>query len=288
MILENTTAIVYGAAGAIGSAVARAYAREGAEVHLAGRTEATLETVAQRIRGDGGAARVTRLDVLDRAAVERHTAAVADANGIDICFNATSNDDVQGTPLLDLPFDDFLRPVTKAVTAHINIATAVGRHMIRRGGGVILVMAGGREAIPRLGGSHVAGRRSPDSAANSPQSSDRTAFASPGCSHPARRARTTAGTIMSREPRACWLATSPATTRSPTSPSSPPPTGPAPSPPARSTSPAARSSTDRWASTRVRVGNRSGVLHRATTILTDAASSPPLRPVDRAGNERKQ
>jgi 3-oxoacyl-[acyl-carrier protein] reductase len=156
MILENTTAIVYGAAGAIGSAVARAYAREGAEVHLAGRTEATLETVAQRIRGDGGAARVTRLDVLDRAAVERHTAAVADANGIDICFNATSNDDVQGTPLLDLPFDDFLRPVTKAVTAHINIATAVGRHMIRRGGGVILVMAGGREAIPRLGGSHVA------------------------------------------------------------------------------------------------------------------------------------
>jgi 3-oxoacyl-[acyl-carrier protein] reductase len=37
-----------------------------------------------------------------------------------------------------------------------NIATAVGRHMTRRGRGVILVMAGGREAIPRLGGSHVA------------------------------------------------------------------------------------------------------------------------------------
>jgi 3-oxoacyl-[acyl-carrier protein] reductase len=32
----------------------------------------------------------------------------------------------------------------------------VGRHMTRRGRGVILVMAGGREAIPRLGGSHVA------------------------------------------------------------------------------------------------------------------------------------
>jgi 3-oxoacyl-[acyl-carrier protein] reductase len=55
-----------------------------------------------------------------------------------------------------MTFADFLRPVTKAVTAHFNIATAVGRHMIRRGRGVILVMAGGREAIPRLGGSHVA------------------------------------------------------------------------------------------------------------------------------------
>ena len=67
-----------------------------------------------------------------------------------------ANDDVQGTPLLAMPFEEFLRPVTKAVTAHLNIAVAVGRHMTRRGRGVILVMAGGREAIPRLGGSHVA------------------------------------------------------------------------------------------------------------------------------------
>jgi NAD(P)-dependent dehydrogenase (short-subunit alcohol dehydrogenase family) len=72
------------------------------------------------------------------------------------CFNATSSDDVQGAPLLAMPFADFLRPVTKAVTAHFNIVTAVGRNMIRRGCGVILVMAGGREAIPLLGGSHVA------------------------------------------------------------------------------------------------------------------------------------
>jgi NAD(P)-dependent dehydrogenase (short-subunit alcohol dehydrogenase family) len=157
MLLDTKTAIVYGAGGAIGSAVARAYAREGAEVHLAGRTSSTLEEVAQRIRHDGGAAHVAQVDVMDRAAVARHADAVAAAGGgIDICFNATSNDDVQGTPLLEMPSEDFLRPVTKAVTAHFNVAVAVGRHMTRRGRGVILVMAGGREAIPRLGGSHVA------------------------------------------------------------------------------------------------------------------------------------
>jgi 3-oxoacyl-[acyl-carrier protein] reductase len=140
MLLDNKTAIIYGAGGAIGSAVARAYAREGAEVHLAGRTEATLNTVAQRIQSEGGTAHVARVDVLDRAAVEQHTSAVAAACGaIDLCFNATSNDDAQGTPLLDMRFEDFLRP-----------------HMTRRGHGVILVMAGGREAIPHLGGSHVA------------------------------------------------------------------------------------------------------------------------------------
>jgi 3-oxoacyl-[acyl-carrier protein] reductase len=155
MLLNSKTAIVYGGGGAIGSAVARAYAREGADVHLAGRTRATLEEVAQRIRHDGGAAHVAQVDVLDQAAVARHADAAA-SGGIDICFNAISNDDVQGTPLLAMQPEDFLRPVTKAVTAHFNIATAVGRHMTRRGHGVILVMAGGREAIPRLGGSHVA------------------------------------------------------------------------------------------------------------------------------------
>ena len=99
---------------------------------------------------------MAELDVLDRAAVARHADGVAASGGIDICFNATSNDDVQGTPLLEMPFEEFLRPVTKAVTAHFNVAVAVGGHMTRRGRGVILVMAGGREAIPRLGGSHVA------------------------------------------------------------------------------------------------------------------------------------
>jgi 3-oxoacyl-[acyl-carrier protein] reductase len=102
MLLEDKTAIVHGAAGAIGSAVARAYAREGAQVHLTGRTEAALNQVAQRIRRDGGTAHVAQLDVLDRPAVDRHAAAVADsAGGIDVCFNATSNDDVQGAPLVD-------------------------------------------------------------------------------------------------------------------------------------------------------------------------------------------
>lgn len=157
MLLENKTAIIYGAGGAIGSAVARAFAREGARVFLAGRTRHALDDVARTIRDAGGVAEVAQLDAIDQAAVDRHAAAVAEAaGGIDIAFNATSNEDVQGTPLADMPYEDFIRPVTKAVTTHFLTATAVARHMRQRGSGVILVMAGGREAIPALGGSHVA------------------------------------------------------------------------------------------------------------------------------------
>jgi NAD(P)-dependent dehydrogenase (short-subunit alcohol dehydrogenase family) len=55
-----------------------------------------------------------------------------------------------------MSFDDFMRPVIKAVTAHYTIATTVATHMRASRSGVILVMAGGREAIPDLGGSYVA------------------------------------------------------------------------------------------------------------------------------------
>jgi 3-oxoacyl-[acyl-carrier protein] reductase len=111
MLLENKTAIVYGAAGSIGCAVARAYAREGAHVHLAGRRRARLEAVVDVIRRAGGVASAAQLDVLDKHAVQQHAIRVADTSGaIDVCFNATSNDDVQGETLLELPETNALIP----------------------------------------------------------------------------------------------------------------------------------------------------------------------------------
>src|ERR1700737_747590 len=125
MLLTGKTGIVYGAAGAIGSAVARSFAREGARVFLAGRTLETLEDVARGIRTAGGLAEVAQVDALDRAAVNAYAASVADAAGaIDIVFNATSNDDIQGTPLVDMSYEVAARPVTKAFATHFNIATA--------------------------------------------------------------------------------------------------------------------------------------------------------------------
>jgi 3-oxoacyl-[acyl-carrier protein] reductase len=156
MLLNGRIAIVYGAAGAVGSAVARAYAREGGIVHLVGRTREPLARLASSIRAAGGAAHVATVDVLQHEAVKAHADAVATTGGIDIAFNATSNDDVQRTGLAELPYEQFMRPITKSVTAHHHIATAVARHMKSDLGGTILVMAGGREAIPNLGGAHVA------------------------------------------------------------------------------------------------------------------------------------
>ena len=64
-MLKDKTAIVYGGGGAIGSAAARAFAREGARAHLAGRTRARLEAAARDIETIGGVAEIAELDALD-------------------------------------------------------------------------------------------------------------------------------------------------------------------------------------------------------------------------------
>jgi NADP-dependent 3-hydroxy acid dehydrogenase YdfG len=109
MLLENKTAIIYGAGGAIGGAVARTFAREGASAFLAGRTREPLEAVAKDIKAADGSAEVAVLDALDEQAVEEHAREVAEkAGSIDISFNLITRGDVQGIPLVEMTTDDLL------------------------------------------------------------------------------------------------------------------------------------------------------------------------------------
>ena len=97
MLLEHKKAVIYGAAGAIGGAVARAFAREGADLFLAGRTRARVESIADEIAATGGVAEAAEVDALDEDAIEKHMDdVVARAQRIDVLFNAVGMDDVQG------------------------------------------------------------------------------------------------------------------------------------------------------------------------------------------------
>jgi 3-oxoacyl-[acyl-carrier protein] reductase len=125
-LLENKSAVIYGG-GSIGGAVARAFAREGAQVFLAGRTPAKLEAVAGQIRSAGGAAETAEVDALDEHAVDEHAAAVADAAGIDISFNLIAHPYTHGTPLAEMAVDDFMAPIeTAARTTFLTARAAAG------------------------------------------------------------------------------------------------------------------------------------------------------------------
>jgi NAD(P)-dependent dehydrogenase (short-subunit alcohol dehydrogenase family) len=157
MLLEHKVALIYGAGGPIGGAVARAFAREGARVFLAGRTQATLGAVAGAIRASGGAADTAVVDALDERAVDEFADGVAArAGAIDISFNLIGYGDVQ-RPLRDLSVDEFLQPIATAMRTHFLTTRAAARHMVGRGSGVILAFGGGGpQTQPGLGGFKIA------------------------------------------------------------------------------------------------------------------------------------
>ncbi|HEX6310760.1 MAG TPA: SDR family oxidoreductase [Acidimicrobiia bacterium] len=148
MLLERKNAVIYGGGGTIGGAVARAFAREGATVHLAGRTAAKLEQVAGEIRQHGGTATIAQVDALDEGAVDAHADEVVRSHGtLDVSMNLISTGDVQGTPLVEMELADVERPIHNAMRSTYVTARAAGRHMIRQGSGVILMFGGEGDPI---------------------------------------------------------------------------------------------------------------------------------------------
>jgi NAD(P)-dependent dehydrogenase (short-subunit alcohol dehydrogenase family) len=155
MLLENRNAVVYGAGGSIGSAVAATFAREGARIFLVGRSREGLERVAKEITAAGGRADVAVFDALDEQAVDEHAGSVVETAGsIDISFNLVGAGDVQGIPLIDMTTADFTRPIITRATANFISARAAARHMVKQGSGVVLALdSGSAVGSPMMGGT---------------------------------------------------------------------------------------------------------------------------------------
>jgi 3-oxoacyl-[acyl-carrier protein] reductase len=155
MLLKNKNAVIYGAGGSLGGAIARAFAAEGAHVFLAGRTMATLEAVAKDITASGGFAETAIVDALDEDAVKKYIDALVQKRGrIDISFSAIAMQDVQGIPLYEMSAEDFIRPITIGMKSQLFTASAAAKHMIKNGSGVILSLTAtpGGKAYAMTGG----------------------------------------------------------------------------------------------------------------------------------------
>jgi NAD(P)-dependent dehydrogenase (short-subunit alcohol dehydrogenase family) len=150
VLLQDKNAVIYGGGGAIGGAVARVFAREGATVFIAGRTQARLDAVAADIAAAGGKAETAQVDVLDQRAVEKHADAVAaKAGSIDIALNAVSFMHDQGTTIQGLSLDDFMLPIDRFLRAQFSTTKAAAAHMGKTRPGVILTLStpGGNLAV---------------------------------------------------------------------------------------------------------------------------------------------
>jgi NAD(P)-dependent dehydrogenase (short-subunit alcohol dehydrogenase family) len=159
MLLQDKVAVVYGAGGAIGGAVARAFAEEGAAVFLTGRRKGPVEVAAKEIAAAGGWARAAEVDATDEQAVDDHLHAVVEQAGrVDISFNAVGlalpEAKALGVPLVDLDVEKFALPVTTYTRSYFLTARLAARRMIPNGSGVIMTVTAlpARSATPLNGG----------------------------------------------------------------------------------------------------------------------------------------
>ena len=155
MILQNKNAIVYGAGGSLGGAVAKALAGAGARLFLTGRSLVSVQKVVDEIHAAGGLAEAAVVDGFDEKSVDAHLAAVSQTAGnVDISFNAVGVEVLQNMPLTDISIDDFVRPVTLNMQTRFLTAKAAGKVMMKQGRGVILFLTAtpGGIGYPYTGG----------------------------------------------------------------------------------------------------------------------------------------
>ena len=159
-ILQGKQAIVFGAGGSIGTAVAKEFATEGAEVFLSGRTGSTVEAVAAQIVANGGRAHAAAMDTFDDAAVNQYLDGIVKGTGkIDILLDAAgplAKEYGNGKLAVDLPIDQFMVPLETMVKSRFITARAAARQMVRQRSGVIIFVTGS-PARPHVPGTTAIG-----------------------------------------------------------------------------------------------------------------------------------
>ncbi|RWA84880.1 SDR family oxidoreductase [Mesorhizobium sp.] len=143
MMLNNKVAVIYGAGGAIGGAVARAFAGEGARVFLTGRLRGPVEALAKDIVSAGGSAEAAEVDALDEHAIDKHLQSVIDKAGrVDISFNAAGirNSKILGVPLAELDVEQFSLPIAAYTRSYFLTARLAARRMVPKKSGVIMTV----------------------------------------------------------------------------------------------------------------------------------------------------
>jgi 3-oxoacyl-[acyl-carrier protein] reductase len=155
VILQNKNAVIYGAGGSIGGAVAKALAASGARLFLTGRNINSVQKVADEILASGGKVEVSQVDALDEREINSHLIGIIhEAGKLDISFNAVGIEVVQGIPIVDMALEDFMSPITHTMRTRLLTAIAAGKVMMKQGSGVILSLTAtpGGIGYPYTGG----------------------------------------------------------------------------------------------------------------------------------------
>src|ERR1700739_1707587 len=118
-MLQGKNAVVFGAGGTIGAAIAKEFAAEGARVFLAGRTKSNLESVAAQITESGGAAQTELVDTLDDRGINEYVEGIVrQTTKIDILLDLAgplAREYGNTKNAVELPVEEFMVPLQTMV-----------------------------------------------------------------------------------------------------------------------------------------------------------------------------
>lgn len=134
---EDTTVVVTGGAGGIGTALCRGFAAEGAKVAVLDRVGDAAANVADELRSQGVRALGVSCDITERSSVDAAVAQVADELGpIDVLVNNAGWD--LFVPFLDTAPEDWARLIDINLVGALNMHHAILPGMVERNAGRIV------------------------------------------------------------------------------------------------------------------------------------------------------
>lgn len=151
-MLENKTALVFAATGAIGGEVARTFAAHGATVYASGRDQGALDGLKSEVAGLGGKIQVDVVDATSEDEVAAYVGRVGDgAGGIDVVFNG-----IGGRPAnlkypaatATLSLEDFMVPQEKILASTFVTSKVAGAAMAAQGSGSIVNLSASLSGVP--------------------------------------------------------------------------------------------------------------------------------------------
>ena len=135
--MTSSVAMITGAAGGIGSAIASRLVGDGAVVALTDLNLEATRRAADQTAQKGGAVRAYALDVTEPDAVDAVVGRIVrDLGRLDVLVNCAGIQLNSATE--DLSPNDYLRVVNVNLNGTVYCCQSAGRHMIRQGGGTII------------------------------------------------------------------------------------------------------------------------------------------------------